>query len=254
MEVFGRTLPEAYHKALVALYHYGSEVFCHDYNEMTLEMPMTMVVENPFEEPMISKIFPGGHKDLQQYIMEIRDGIFDFEVGKSSTSWEYTYHQRMWNYNQVNFVIDELRSNPNSRRAVIDIRDNTVDQNTTHPACLQHIQFMIRHGQLDMYVTMRSNDAFRATFMNAIGFIFLQKAVAEELGVEVGRYEHRANSFHVYEKSFDAFKKAVKKIKEEEIEDLTYDYVGFYKELMEAAVDEIWKKVEALRGADKYDF
>lgn len=248
MEVIGRSLPETYHKALDILMSFGKNVMCYDYNEMTIELPMTMVITHPFEEPMISKIFPGGHSDLQQYIMEICDGIFDFKVGDGPTAWEYTYHQRMIKDNQIDFVINELKKNPNSRRAIINIRDNEVDQNTTHPACLQHIQFMIRKNKLEMYVTMRSNDAFRATFMNAIGFIFLQKQIADELGIEVGKYEHRANSFHVYEKNFEAFEKAVHKIRTEKHSELVYNYEDFYKELMEEEIPNILEKVESVKG------
>lgn len=244
MEAIGYTLPEAYHNALLTLYFYGQKCSCPDYNQNIIEMPMTMVVENPLAEPMISKIFPGGHHELQQYAMEICDGILDFMVGATDNVWEYTYHQRIGN--QLNFVINELRRNPWSRRAVIDIRDNQIDQHNEHPACLQHIQFMIRDGKLDMYVTMRSNDAYEATFMNAFGFIMLQKKVADELDVGVGKYEHRANSFHVYEKNFNQFFKAVDKIRKYGVgsEEVTYEYKGFYKELMEEEIENIMAMVE----------
>jgi thymidylate synthase len=106
---------------------------------------------------------------------------------------------------------------------------------------------MIRDNKLDMYVTMRSNDAFRAAFMNAVGFIFLQKKIADELGVGVGRYEHRANSFHVYEQNFKAFNEAVRRIRTESYPNLVYDYENFYKELMEAEVPNILKKVNDLK-------
>lgn len=243
MEVVGNTLPEAYHRALFSLYSYGKEVECPDYNQNIVEMPMTIVVEHPLEEPMISKIFPGGHHELQQYTMEICDGILDFMIGKADNVWEYTYHSRIGD--QLDFVINELRRNPESRRAVIDIRDNEIDQNNTHPACLQHIQFMIRDNKLEMYVTMRSNDAFEATFMNAFGFITLQKKVAMELNVKVGRYEHRANSFHVYEKNMNQFENAVNKIITlgYDNEELTYEYDGFYDEMMNEEIPNIMAMV-----------
>lgn len=244
MEVVGYSLPEAYHHALSNLFTYGNITNCTDYNQKVIEDSMTIVVENPFAEPMISKIFPGGHHELQQYAMEICDGILDFMIGKADNVWEYTYHQRIGE--QLDFVVKELQRNPNTRRAVIDIRDNQIDQHNEHPACLQHIQFMIREGKLDMYVTMRSNDAFEATFMNAFGFIMLQKKIGDELGVGVGKYEHRANSFHVYEKNFDQFFKAVYKIRKYGVnsEEVTYEYEGFYKELMEEEIENIMAMVK----------
>lgn len=244
MEAIAKTLPQAYHLALLELYKYGRTVPCPDYNQSMLEESMTMVVINPVAEPCISRIFPGGHHELQQYTMEICDGILDFMIGKADNVWEYTYHSRIGS--QLDFVINELRRNPESRRAVIDIRDNQIDQNNNHPACLQHIQFMIRDNMLEMYVTMRSNDAFEATFMNAFGFIALQKKVASELNVGVGRYEHRANSFHVYEKKMKQFEKAIDKIVSlgYDSEELTYEYDGFYDELMEEEVPNIMAMVD----------
>ena len=244
MEIQGKTLAQAYNSALIFLKDYGKTYPCPDYNQDIIETSATIVVEEPFAEPMISKVFPGGHHELQQYVMEICDGILDFMVGATGNVWEYTYHQRIGN--QLNFVINELRRNPWSRRAVIDIRDNQTDQHNEHPACLQHIQFMIRDGKLDMYVTMRSNDAYEATFMNAFGFIMLQKKVADELNVGVGKYEHRANSFHVYEKNFDQFFKAVDKIRKYGVgsEEVAYEYKGFYKELMEEEIENIMAMVE----------
>lgn len=243
MEVIGYNLPEAYHLSLVELYKNGRKVPCPDYDQSMLEESITMVVINPTAEPCISKIFPGGHHELQQYTMEICDGILDFMIGKADNVWEYTYHQRIGE--QLDFVINELCRNPESRRAVIDIRDNKIDQNNTHPACLQHIQFMIRDNKLEMYVTMRSNDAFEATFMNAFGFIALQKKVAMELNVEVGRYEHRANSFHVYEKNMKQFENAVNKITTlgYDNEELTYEYDGFYDEMMNEEIPNIMAMV-----------
>lgn len=246
MEVIANTLPEAYHKALVALKENGKIVPCPDYNQDMLECSMTMVVNSPMREPMISKAFPGGHHELQQYVMEICDGILDFVVGKAENVWEYTYHLRI--APQIDFVVSELLRNPESRRAVIDVRDNAIDQNNTHPACLQHIQFMIRDGKLDMYVTMRSNDAFEAAFMNAFGFIMLQKKVADMLCVGVGKYEHRANSFHVYEKNFEKFDQTIGQIKARSPEDMTYEYEGFYDGLMEEEIDSINDMVNTLKA------
>ena len=81
--------------------------------------------------------------------------------------------------NQLQFIIDELRRNPDSRRAVIDIRDNSDDMYSDDPACLQHIQFFIRDNKLHMKVLFRSNDACKAAFMNAFALIMIQKMVAD---------------------------------------------------------------------------
>lgn len=210
IQVEGDTLPDAYHQALVNLSILGEIAECPDYNTRILECGMEMIVENPLKEPMISKCGIYTPKDLQQYVLEIKDGILDFMIGKGKNAWEYTYHERI--ADQIPFVIEELQRNMWSRRAVIDVRNTAVDTTNEHPACLQHIQFMVRYKdgepKLDMVVMMRSNDAVQATFMNAFGFILgIQKVVADKLGFEVGNYVHRVVSFHAYEKDWEKLKK-----------------------------------------------
>ena len=249
--VKAKTLTKAYHAALLELYQHGHVTTCAAYGQQQKELSMTMAVEEPFAEPMVSRLTIGGFYEIQQYVMEVLDGILDFKIGDSENAWEYTYHDRIVNYggkhNQLQFVIDELKRTPDSRRAVIDIRDNNVDPFNANPACLQNMQFFIRDGRLHMKVLMRSNDGAEATFMNAFAFIMLQKRVADALGLPVGSYVHRANSFHCYEKDFPLLEQYVKGIKEKNLDDLTYEYDGFFQDMMEEAIPDIEKAVEVLR-------
>lgn len=238
----GDTLPEAYHRALSELYESGEITPCPDYNTMQKELSMTICVEHPLEEPMISRLFIGGFYELEQYRQEMVDGILDFEVERGN--WTYTYHQRM--EEQIPFVVEELRRNPFSRRAVIDIRDWKKDSQSEDPACLQHIQYFIRDDKLHCKILFRSNDACKATFMNAFALIMLQKKIADELGIEVGTYTHRANSFHCYEKDFNLLRGYVNRIYEDG--ELTYDYIGEWDELMEEAKPMIAEKVQTLKN------
>lgn len=243
LTAFGETLPQAYHQALYLLEKCGQEVDCPDYNTKTKELSMTMVVQRPLAEPMISKCFIGDPESLEQYRMEMLDGILDFEVGKGN--WDYTYHLRY--QDQIGFVVDELRRNPDSRRAVMMIRDKIMDMYSDDPACLQHIQYFIRNGKLDCQVLFRSNDACKATFMNAFALIMLQKKIADELGVEVGTYTHRANSFHCYQRDYHLLEGYVERT-EDETDPMAYCYKGDWDELMEEARPDILKKVEELKS------
>lgn len=242
--VHGKNLPEAYHNSLLSLHKHGDISDCPDYEQKQKELSMTMVVENATSEPVISKLFIGGHADLQQYKMEVLDGILNFRIGHG---WDYTYNSRI--SEQLPFILRELQRNPYSRRAVIDVRDWKYDskEGNTSPACLQHIHYMVREEKLHCKVLMRSNDAPEATFMNAFAFIMLQQKVASSLGFGVGSYTHRANSFHCYEKDFGLLEGYVKGIMTRDFSELTYEYEGFYKELMEESIPEIMKKVEQIK-------
>ena len=233
--VIGDTLPEAYHNALYTLLLHGKDVACPDYNTSQKELTMTMLVEKPVQEPMISRLFTGGFLELEQYRQEVLDGILDFEIERGN--WEYTYHSRM--AEQLPFIYKELKRNPYSRRAVIDIRDwrHDTKEGNVSPACLQHIQYLIRDGALHCQVLFRSNDAVKATFMNAFALIKLQEKIAKELGTNIGTYTHRANSFHAYEKDIPLLESYVEAILRDK--DVTYNYKGDWDALMEEASFEI---------------
>jgi len=238
--VKGTTLPEAYHKALVALHENHDELPCPDYDTRQKEASVTFVVEKPLAEPMISKMFIGDPHSLEQYRQEILDGILDFEI--ENGKWDYTYHQRM--EKQIPWVIEELKRSEESRRAVVLVRTE-YDMTTDAPACLQHIQYFVRGGELHSKVLFRSNDSTKATFMNAFGLIMLQKRIADALNLPVGTYTHRANSFHVYERDYEMFDGYVHRIKTGG--DLAYEYVGDWDEMMDDAKSDIAKMVEEQR-------
>ncbi|MDR0446191.1 MAG: thymidylate synthase [Oscillospiraceae bacterium] len=255
----GNTLPEAYHSALEALHGSHDIVPCPDYNTTQKEASLTFVVAEPMREPMISRLFVGEPRSLEQYRQEMLDGILDFLVrddgdGESPSAsqeergnWEYTYHARM--ADQIPWVVDELRRNPDSRRAVISTRDKR-DMESGSPACLQSMQFFIRgeggSRALHCKVLFRSNDAAKAAFMNAFALIMLQERIAKQLGVAVGSYTHRANSFHVYERDFELLDGYVNRIRSGA--ETTYSYVGDWDERMSDERDAIDEMVKSLRG------
>lgn len=240
--IMGKTLPLTYHGALCELYYCGEDIPCPDWNTSRKETKMIMVVEEPFREPMISKLFPAGADELQQYCMEMIDGILDFEIEKGN--WKYTYHARM--KDQIPFIIDELQRNPYSTKAVIDIR-TPEDIGSNDPACLQHIQYFIRDGKLECDVLFRSNDAVKATFMNAFALIMLQSVIADKLGVGIGQYVHTANSFHAYERDIPTLKSYVEKIRSTKPTELCYYFKGDWQDLMMEATESIMAKVEELK-------
>ena len=256
----GESLPEAYHNALWWMYKAGEIVDCPAYNK---EAGLTMMIERPLTEPRRSKLFPGGPYDLERYRQEMLDGILDFEIEQGN--WRYTYHDRItclryteWDSNgdivlhhvdQTKFVVDDLRKDPFSRRAIINVR-SPYDIGSDDPACLQSIQFFIRHNRLDCSVLFRSNDLFEALYMNAFALILLQQKIASELGIEVGTYKHMANSAHVYEKDFDKLEGAFKRIDSAPLEDLTFFYATDWAEQMEKEKPNIEALISSLKGQE----
>jgi len=244
-EIFiqGRSLTEAYHRALSELESSGSIVGCSDWNQTQKECAMTVCVAEPLAEPRISKCIIGGPYDLQRYVMELLDGILDFRI---NAGWDYTYHDRFIKY--LPFVTGELKRSRESRRAVIAIRDNEADSHSNDPACMQSLQYFIRDNKLDCMVLFRSNDLPEAFFFNAFALIMLQERIAGELGVGIGTYTHRSNSMHCYEKDFKLLEGFARAIAEKQEGELCYNYSGDWDELMREEIPGILKLVEELKA------
>ena len=84
--IVGDSLPDAYHKAIRAFSENYQVADCEDWNLQKKEQytqrecAMTVHVKKPLLEPMISKLIIYGARELEQYRMEILDGILDFAV------------------------------------------------------------------------------------------------------------------------------------------------------------------------------
>lgn len=102
--------------------------------------------------------------------------------------------------NQIRNVIDLLIDKRTSRRAVIQLFDasDLVKKYKSIP-CTCTLQFLIRDGQLNMFVNMRSNDAFLGLPHDVFAFTMLQEIIARSVEAEVGEYRHTAGSLHLYE-------------------------------------------------------
>ncbi len=105
---------------------------------------------------------------------------------------------------QWDIVVNLLRSDPSTRRAMINLYDpaeNTLPQ-AIDVACTCSLQFLIRNGRLHLTVYMRSNDAIWGLPYDCFIFTMLQELMARQLEVSLGDYVHFATSLHVYERHF----------------------------------------------------
>ncbi|HEY0090727.1 MAG TPA: thymidylate synthase, partial [Candidatus Lokiarchaeia archaeon] len=100
--------------------------------------------------------------------------------------------------NQIEYIIEKLKSEPYSRRAQAVTWRPLVDPYHHDPPCLQRIFMRIKENKLLMQTSWRSRDLFRAWEANVNGMIRIQIYVAEQLNVEVGHYLDFSNSLHIY--------------------------------------------------------
>ena len=92
-----------------------------------------------------------------------------------------------------------------------------------------------------MNVRFRSNDAYKAAFMNIFALVQLQKRIAERVSeisgkpVRVGRYCHMADSYHLYGSYFQEFEtRFLRMLEKRTFERRTARYAD-WREMMEDA-------------------
>ena len=102
-------------------------------------------------------------------------------------------------------VIKELRENPNSRRAVISILDAKdlallgTDEKLEFP-CTDSATFFIRDGKLNCHVHMRSQNMVSVVKLDMYLWARFTCEMADELGIEPGRFSSTVVSAHVFER------------------------------------------------------
>lgn len=121
---------------------------------------------------------------------------------------------------QWTLCIEELRRDPDSRRAVMHInqpRDlrKAVAFGSKDVPCTMSIQLFIRDRLLHMHVLMRSNDIVWGLPYDVFSFTCLMESFLYQLqenGVEVdglGQYHHTAGSLHLYDTHFEMAKDVI---------------------------------------------
>ena len=102
--------------------------------------------------------------------------------------------------NQLDKVIELLKSNPRTRQATVSIYDGKEFDKYWHDTpCTYAIQFTIVAQHLNMCVTMRSNDLWYGFCNDQYCFSKLQELVATETGLLIGSYYHFAHNLHLYD-------------------------------------------------------
>jgi thymidylate synthase len=230
LSVEGDCIARAWENSLVALYQSGCAMrtqYDKPDDPLSRDATMLITVHDPLAEPMIHRDFPGGFEELQEYVMEVCEGIKDHLVrdpnDPADTRWEYTYHQRLFGYevpslgpiDQIERLCRQLAEAPHTRRAQAVTWKVWEDAACYDPACLQSVWCRItaEGGQavLNMNVRFRSNDAYKAAMMNMFALVQLQQRIAARvtelsgLPLRLGRYCHLADSYHIYGSNLKEF-------------------------------------------------
>jgi thymidylate synthase len=108
--------------------------------------------------------------------------------------------------NQIDYVVNELKRDKYSRRALLTIYDGKEhDEYAKDTPCTLNIQFYFTpdSDKLHMTVLMRSNDLWFGFCNDAYCFLKLHELVSQALEAEQGFYTHYAQNLHIYERHYN---------------------------------------------------
>ena len=106
-----------------------------------------------------------------------------------------------WQRNyQLDYIINLLKNNPETRQAAISIYDaKEFDKYSNDTPCTYAVQFTILNNKINMSVLMRSNDLWYGFCNDQYCFSKLHELVCKETNYDVGEYYHFAHNLHLYD-------------------------------------------------------
>ncbi|MBD7987862.1 thymidylate synthase [Luteimonas sp. Sa2BVA3] len=103
---------------------------------------------------------------------------------------------------QIRWVVDEIRRNPDSRRLVVSAWNVADLPAMALQPCHALFQFYVVDGKLSCQLYQRSGDIFLGVPFNIASYALLTHMVAQATGLGVGDFVHTLGDAHLYSNHF----------------------------------------------------
>lgn len=118
----------------------------------------------------------------------------------------YGYQWRHWEYrdgsssyqDQIAGVIEEIKTNPDSRRLIVSAWNVADLPDMALPPCHLLFQFYVANGKLSCQLYQRSADIFLGLPFNIASYALLTHMIAQVCDLEVGEFVHTIGDAHLY--------------------------------------------------------
>lgn len=104
---------------------------------------------------------------------------------------------------QITNLIQQLTSNPNSRRHIVSAWNVGEISNMALPPCHALFQFYVADGKLSCQLYQRSADLFLGVPFNIASYALLTMMIAQVVGLQPGDFIHTFGDAHIYHNHFD---------------------------------------------------
>ena len=104
---------------------------------------------------------------------------------------------------QIAWLLEEIRTNPNSRRLIVTAWNPAEIDRMALPPCHCLFQFNVTNGRLSCQLYQRSADIFLGVPFNIASYALLTMMVAQVSGLEPGDFVHTLGDAHIYSNHFE---------------------------------------------------
>jgi len=104
---------------------------------------------------------------------------------------------------QISRVIDEIRSNPDSRRLIVSAWNVGEISKMALPPCHLLFQFYVASGKLSCQLYQRSADIFLGVPFNIASYALLTMMIAQVCSLQPGDFVHTLGDTHLYSNHID---------------------------------------------------
>ncbi len=109
-------------------------------------------------------------------------------------------------FDQIAWLINEIKTNPNSRRLIISGWNPKEAGEVALPPCHTLFQFFVADGKLSCQLYQRSADVFLGVPFNIASYALLTHMVAQVCGLQVGEFVWTGGDTHLYSNHFEQAK------------------------------------------------
>jgi len=123
------------------------------------------------------------------------DGSLGRVYGAQWRDWRGSDGRRV---DQIEWVVNEIRTNPDSRRLLVSAWNPAEIGEMALPPCHTAFQFYVSDGELSCQLYQRSADLFLGVPFNIASYALLTHMVAQVTGLKPGDFIHTLGDVHVY--------------------------------------------------------
>ena len=150
----------------------------------------------PFAEYQKSNEYQG--ETIEEFAQKIKESD---EFAKKWGNCGPIYGKQWRNFggvDQLENLIHDIKTNPNSRRLIISAWNPTEVQSMVLPPCHCFMQFYVNDGKLSCQLYQRSADVFLGVPFNIASYALFTMMIAQVTGLKPGVFVHTLGDAHIY--------------------------------------------------------